>query len=105
MSDILDRLDSIIRQRFNETDSTSWVATLHKKGIDASLKKVGEEATEVVIAAKSESDEALANESADLVFHLLIVLAERGLSSKDVLAVLEDRFGQSGIEEKANRNK
>jgi phosphoribosyl-ATP pyrophosphohydrolase len=73
--------------------------------MDAILKKVGEEATETVIAAKGDDDEQLVYETADLWFHTLVMLAARDLGPADVLAELERRFGLSGIDEKAARDK
>ena len=69
------------------------------------LKKIGEEATEVVIAAKSGEKAAIIHETADLWFHTLVMLAQQGLSPDDILSELGRRFGLSGLEEKANRNK
>jgi phosphoribosyl-ATP pyrophosphohydrolase len=81
----------------------SYVAGLHARGLDAILKKVGEEAIEVLLAAKAHDRHALVHETADLWFHTLVLLAERGLGPEDVLAELERRFGRSGLEEKAAR--
>ena len=81
----------------------SYVARLFAKGTDAMLKKVGEEATEVVMAAKDGDRDKLVGEVADLWFHSMIVLAQFGLTPADVLAALERREGQSGLEEFAAR--
>ena len=102
-SDILERLEALIAQRRGADPSTSYVAKLHAKGLDAILKKVGEEATETVIAAKSGEREALVHETADLWFHCLVMLSWHGVALADVLAELERREGRSGIEEKRNR--
>lgn len=104
MSDgILARLERVIVARKGSDPSSSYVASLHQRGLDAMLKKLGEEATETIIAAKNEDPDALVAEMADLWFHALIVLSARGLSPDAVLAELERRFGLSGLEEKAGR--
>jgi phosphoribosyl-ATP pyrophosphohydrolase/phosphoribosyl-AMP cyclohydrolase len=90
-SGVLAELGRVIAQRAAAGGSGSYTARLLAKGPDAALKKIGEEATEVVLAAKGESDERLAEEAADLVFHLLVVLQARGLGIADVLTVLQSR--------------
>ena len=113
-NDTLERLASIIESRKPSQGgdpSTSYVARLLHKGPDAVLKKIGEEATETVMAAKDidhggqtpELSAKLVGEVADLWFHSLIALAHYGLSPADVIAELERREGTSGIEEKALR--
>lgn len=104
MSDILKQLELILEQRKTEDPKSSYVASLYAKGLDTILKKIGEEATETVIAAKSDDKQQIIYEIADLWFHTLVLLAQQDLSSDDVLAELERRFGLSGLEEKANRN-
>jgi phosphoribosyl-ATP pyrophosphohydrolase len=81
------------------------VARLYDKGLDAILKKVGEEATETVMAAKDGNREQIVYETADLWFHTLVMLAHQGLGPEQVLDELARRFGLSGLEEKANREK
>jgi phosphoribosyl-ATP pyrophosphohydrolase len=103
MSDILKQLEQILEQRKTEDPKSSYVASLHAKGLDTILKKIGEEATETVIAAKSDDKEQIIYEMADLWFHTLVLLSQQNLSSDDVLAELERRFGLSGLEEKASR--
>jgi phosphoribosyl-ATP pyrophosphohydrolase len=103
--DILERLEAAIAERRSADPSTSYVASLNAKGLDAILKKIGEEATEAVIAAKSGKREAVVHETADLWFHCLVMLAWHGVPLADVLAELERREGRSGIEEKASRPK
>ncbi|EED34598.1 phosphoribosyl-ATP diphosphatase [Luminiphilus syltensis NOR5-1B] len=107
MSDTLDRLQQVLEQRKNADPSKSYVAGLHASGLNKILEKVGEEATEVIIAAKDASQsgtkEALTEEVADLWFHSLVMLSHLGLSHNDVLSILAGRFGLSGLEEKANR--
>lgn len=101
-TDPLDLLETTIRDRMNGDPASSYVARLASKGTAHIAQKVGEEATETVIAALSAPDK-LASEAADLIFHLLVLLADRGLSLDDVRAELARREGVSGIEEKAAR--
>ena len=92
--DTLARLAAVIESRKPENGgdpAKSYVARLLAKGTDAILKKVGEEATELVLAAKGETDERVAEEAADLLFHTMVVLAQRGVRLADVLGVLERR--------------
>jgi phosphoribosyl-ATP pyrophosphohydrolase len=100
---ILERLEAAIAERRDADPSASYVASLRRKGLDAILKKIGEEATEAVIAAKGGDRAQLVHETADLWFHCLVMLAERGVSVADVLAELERREGRSGIDEKNSR--
>lgn len=105
--DILKELASTIRKRKTMDPESSYVAQLHKKGLNKMLEKVGEEATEVIIAAKDASDsntDSLISEMADLWFHSMIVLSHFNLSHEEILTELEKRFGLSGIEEKASRS-
>jgi phosphoribosyl-ATP pyrophosphohydrolase len=81
------------------------VASLYAKGLDHILKKIGEEATETVIAAKDGDKQQIVYETADLWFHSMVMLADQGLGPDDVLAELQRRFGLSGLEEKAQRSK
>ena len=104
MSDsVLQQLAEVLEQRKNAAADSSYVAGLYDKGLDAILKKVGEEATETVMAAKDGDKEKLIYETADLWFHTLVMLAHEGLSPDDVLNELARRFGVSGIDEKASR--
>ncbi len=103
MSDILHHLAQTLEQRKQANADSSYVAKLYAAGLDAILKKVGEEATETVIAAKNGEPRQLIHETADLWFHTLILLAHQGLRPEQVLAELERRFGQSGLAEKAAR--
>ena len=105
MSDTLEQLAAVIETRKNAAPDSSYVAGLLDRGMNAILKKVGEEAAETIIAAKESDDSALVNETADLWFHTLVMLAARGLGPGAVLAELERRFGVSGLEEKAARGK
>lgn len=100
---MLARLAQVIEQRRLADPDKSYVARLFGKGLDAILKKVGEEATETVMAAKDGVPEKVVYEVADLWFHSLLVLSHFGLQPSDVLAELARREGLSGLEEKANR--
>jgi phosphoribosyl-ATP pyrophosphohydrolase len=102
-NDTLARLAAVIEARRTADPDASYVARLSAKGVDAILKKVGEEATEVVMAAKDGDRAKLTAEVADLWFHSMIALAHFGLTPADVLAELERREGQSGLEEFALR--
>jgi phosphoribosyl-ATP pyrophosphohydrolase/phosphoribosyl-AMP cyclohydrolase len=88
---VLDELRRVIEERRTSGDAASYTARLLSQGPDKALKKIGEEATEVVLAAKGESDERLAEEAADLVYHLLVALAARGLPPERFLDVLKAR--------------
>lgn len=101
--DILKELSKVLEQRKNADPDSSYVASLYSQGLDAILKKIGEEATEVIIAANTQQKEAIIHETADLWFHTLVLLAQQDLSISDILLELESRFGLSGIEEKARR--
>jgi phosphoribosyl-ATP pyrophosphohydrolase len=99
----LARLADVIDQRRGSDPSLSYVARLFSQGDDAILKKIGEEATETVLAAKDGARERIVAETADLWFHCLIMLSHHGLRPEDVLDELARRAGTSGIEEKALR--
>jgi phosphoribosyl-ATP pyrophosphohydrolase len=103
LSDVIDRLAATIASRRGADASTSYVAALFAKGDDAILKKVGEEATETVMAAKDGDKLRIVAEVADLWFHCLVLLARHGLGPDDVRAELARREGTSGIAEKAAR--
>ncbi len=105
MSDILNQLAEVLEQRKGAEPDSSYVAKLYDKGLDAILKKIGEEATETVMAAKDGNQQQIIYETADLWFHTLVLLAQQGLGPEDVLNELARRFGISGIEEKAGRSK
>ncbi len=104
-NDFLQKLMETIVARKDAAVETSYVAKLFSKGEDAILKKIGEEATEVLLAAKSGDEQHLVYETADLWFHCMVLLAQHGLSVNDVLAELARREGVSGLEEKASRAK
>ena len=101
--DTLARLAAVVESRRGGDPATSYVARLFSKGPDAILKKVGEEATEVVMAGKDGDPAQVVYEVADLWFHTLLLLAQHGLRPADVLAELRRREGQSGLEEFAAR--
>jgi len=105
MSDVLQQLADVLEQRKQQTADTSYVASLYAKGLDTILKKIGEEATETVIAAKGGDKQQIIYETADLWFHCMVLLAQQGLGPDDVLNELQRRFGLSGIDEKAQRQK
>jgi phosphoribosyl-ATP pyrophosphohydrolase len=103
MTDTLHQLEQTIAARKNASADSSYVAKLNAKGLDSILKKIGEEATETIIAAKSGSREATIYESADLLFHLLVMLGHQNIKVDDVLSELQRRGGTSGIDEKNAR--
>lgn len=103
MSDILKKLAETLEARKGADPQSSYVAGLYAKGLDAILKKIGEEATETVLAAKTGERDKIVHETADLWFHTLIMLAQTGLKPDDILVELDRRFGVSGLDEKASR--
>jgi phosphoribosyl-ATP pyrophosphohydrolase len=104
VSELLQQLAQVLEQRKTADPNQSYVANLYSKGLDAILKKIGEEATETVIAAKNGDTNQLIYETADLWFHTLVLLTHQGLGPELVLTELQRRFGQSGLEEKAQRH-
>lgn len=103
-ADILDTLEAVIRKRRTGDPATSYVAKLTAKGRAKIAQKLGEEAVEAAIAAVQDDREGLTGEAADLIFHLLVLLADSGLSLDDVRTELARREGISGIDEKASRH-
>jgi phosphoribosyl-ATP pyrophosphohydrolase len=101
----LEDLEKIVASRALESASISYTRKLLDAGIEKCAKKLGEEATETVIAATAGSKEQVVAESADLLYHLLVVLKARGADLSEVYAELEKRTAQSGLAEKASRNK
>lgn len=101
--DILLRLMTVLESRKDADPDSSYVAGLYDKGLDAILKKIGEESAETIIAAKSGDERQIVHETADLWFHCLVMLAQQNLHARQVLEELERRFGVSGIDEKAAR--
>ena len=104
VGDILQQLAVILESRKNADPDSSYVARLYARGLNAILKKVGEEATETVLAAKDGDSGQLVYETADLWFHTLVLLAYQGLGPDAVLRELQRRFGVSGLAEKASRS-
>ncbi len=104
MAGTIERLEAVIAERCGADPSSSYVAKLSASGREKIAQKLGEEAVETVIAAMSGDAKALTSEAADLVFHLLVLLADGGVSWDDVLAELGRREGISGIAEKAARS-
>ena len=100
---ILQELDTVLEQRKTQAADVSYVASLYAAGTNKILEKVGEEATETVMAAKDGDKDKLVYETADLWFHTLVMLANEGLKPDDVLQELARRFGVSGLDEKASR--
>lgn len=107
MSDVLTQLGEVLEQRKSAAPDSSYVASLHAKGLNKILEKVGEEATETILAAKdaqvSGDNSDLVYETADLWFHSLVVLSHLGESPEAVLNELARRFDLSGLKEKASR--
>lgn len=101
---ILDELYQTIHHRKGEDDSRSYTASLYAAGTEKIAQKLGEEAVEAVIAAVSGNQEELKKESADLLYHLFVLWAQMGLEPQDVLTILEQRAGTSGLEEKRSRS-
>ncbi|QZH75529.1 MAG: phosphoribosyl-ATP diphosphatase [Erythrobacter sp.] len=104
MSDTLSRLEMVIAQRRIAAPQSSYVASLHAKGLQKIAQKLGEEATETVIAALAGSREELTGEAADLLFHLLVLLGAKDIPLAHVLEELDRRDGISGLDEKAARS-
>jgi phosphoribosyl-ATP pyrophosphohydrolase len=102
--DTLSRLETTIAQRRDADPSTSYVASLHAKGLPQIARKLGEEGVEAAVATLSGSDEELVGEAADILFHLMVALNARDIGFADVLAELDRRDGVSGIAEKASRS-
>ncbi len=109
MNDVLAQLSEVLEERKQADPEKSYVAQLHKKGLNKILEKVGEESIETIIAAKDAAQSGeygdLIYETADLWFHSLVMLSHLGLGHEEVLHELQRRFGLSGIEEKAARSK
>lgn len=103
MNDTLEKLSIVLEERKGADPDSSYVARLYHKGLDAILKKVGEEATETVMAAKDGEADKIIYEVADLWFHTMVLLKQQNLEPQQVLDELERRFGLSGLEEKARR--
>ncbi|TNC81616.1 MAG: phosphoribosyl-ATP diphosphatase [Oleiphilus sp.] len=110
MSDVLSELAQVLEARKQADPESSYVASLHHKGLNKILEKVGEECTETLLAAKDAQSDAsqkaqLVYEASDLWFHTLVMLSHLGLGPQDILGELQRRFNLSGLEEKASRSK
>lgn len=109
MSSVLTELTEVLAQRKKAEPDSSYVASLHHKGLNKILEKLGEECTETILAAKDAIDEEtkkeLVYETADLWFHSLVMLSHLDLNADDILNELKRRFNLSGLEEKASRSK
>jgi phosphoribosyl-ATP pyrophosphohydrolase len=108
MSDLgkaLDTLYATLEARKSADPATSYAASLYAKGLDAILKKIGEEAAETLIAAKNGNRVQTVHEAVDLMYHLFVLMAREGISPADLAVELERRSGRSGLEEKASRSK
>jgi phosphoribosyl-ATP pyrophosphohydrolase len=107
MSDVLRQLTLILEQRKNADPEQSYVADLHRKGLNKILEKVGEEATEVILAAKdadsTRNNSELIAETADLWFHCMVMLSHLGTDADEVIEILRQRFDISGLTEKSSR--
>ncbi len=101
---MLTKLNDVLRARKDADPESSYVARLYQKGLDTILKKIGEEATETVVAAKGGDRHQVVCETADLWFHSMVLLSHLNIPVTEVLAELERREGRSGLEEKAGRN-
>ena len=104
MHDTLTRLEATIASRKGADPASSYVASLFAKGRPKIARKLGEEAVEAIVAALAEDKASLTSEAADIIFHLMVLLADADVPLADVLAELERREGTSGHEEKAGRS-
>lgn len=103
MNDVLTKLDKVLESRKHADPATSYAARLFGEGLERILSKVDEESQEVIKAARQETEDHVVAEVADLWFHTLVLLHQQNRSGQDVLNTLDNRFGISGIEEKASR--
>ena len=104
MTHILEQIYSVIEGRKTADPDSSYVASLFDRGTSKIAQKVGEEAVEAVIEAMQQNPDKLRAESADLLFHLMVLWADQGIKPEEVFEILQNRIGISGLEEKANRN-
>lgn len=104
-NDIIERLMVVLGWRKDAEPETSYVASLYHQGLDSILDKIGEESAELIEAAKTGDKDQIVYETADLWFHCLVMLAQQNLDAQQVLNELDRRFGLSGIDEKAARQK
>lgn len=101
---IIDELFDVIKDRKGTDPESSYVASLYAKGTEKIAEKVGEESIETIIEAIKGDQEKLTSESADLLFHLMVLWADQGLEPSDIMNVLQARLGTSGHDEKASRS-
>lgn len=101
----LEELFSVLLERKENMQDESYVALLYKKGENSILKKIGEEASEVIIAAKEHEREKIIHEMADLWFHCLVLMGHKGISLDEIADEFKKRMGTSGLKEKASRKK
>ena len=101
--DTFTELEKVLVERKNASADESYVASLYQKGLDHILKKIGEESSEVIIAAKSGQQHEIIKEMADLWFHCMVLLIDQGVCINDIQNELDRRFGISGLAEKASR--
>ncbi len=104
-TDIIDKLAAVLEDRKSAKPKDSYVATLYKKGPEKMAQKIGEEATEVAIEIVKGKKKKIKQESADLLFHLMVMWSHFGIKPDDVFGILAERFGVSGHDEKAARKK
>ncbi|MBT7412452.1 MAG: phosphoribosyl-ATP diphosphatase [Candidatus Thioglobus sp.] len=104
MDDVLRKLEAVLEQRKSANADESYVSSLYTKGLDAILKKIGEESAEVIMASKDGNQDKIVHEVADLWFHTLVLLRHKDIEIDKIQQELSKRFGLSGLEEKANRN-
>jgi phosphoribosyl-ATP pyrophosphohydrolase len=102
--DTLARLEAVIASRKSASPDSSYVASLHARGLSVIARKLGEEAVEAVVAALADDDGELVGEAADVIFHLMVLLSARGVSLQQVMDELDRREGVSGLDEKASRS-
>ncbi len=103
MDKIFQQLEAVLEERKSASTDKSYVASLYKKGLDEILKKIGEETTEVIIAAKDEDKKQIIYEVSDLFFHIFILLRQQNIKLEDIELELQRRFGLSGLDEKEAR--
>ena len=105
LGETLEDLFSVLLERKRNLQDESYVALLYKKGDDSILKKIGEEAAEVIIAAKGGDKQKIVHEVTDLFFHCLVLMGHKGINPEDISREFKRRMGTSGIAEKASRKK
>ncbi|MDG2395424.1 phosphoribosyl-ATP diphosphatase [Candidatus Thioglobus sp.] len=105
MDNIFKQLEEILEQRKNANADNSYVSSLYQKGTDEILKKIGEESAEVIMATKDDDKNKIIYEVTDLWFHTMVLLRHKNINMDKIEQELSRRFGLSGLEEKANRNK